>query len=67
MLKKKEKILVEVDKDQINALYSIYKDICGFVENNKEYQDVSKAEKDADRIKAILDQVEGDFEYRKGY
>ena len=58
---------VYVSEDAANALFSIYSDIMGWVESNRDYQDVEKAEQDAELVKSILDQTSYDFEYKRGY
>lgn len=60
---------INVNKEQADALYSIYTDIMGFVENNGEYQDVSKPKEDAQNIRGLLDQlkIEYNLEYKIGH
>lgn len=62
-----KKKVVYVSEDAANALFSIYSDIMGWVDSNRDYQDVEKAEKDAELVKSIIDQTDFEFEYKRGY
>lgn len=59
---------ININKEQADALYSIYTDIMGFVENSRDYQDVSKPEEDAGHIRGLLDQlkIEYNLDYQSG-
>ena len=62
-----KKRTVYISKEQADALFSMYTDIMSWVESNREYQDVEKAENEANMVKEILDQTDFEFEYKTGF